>query len=497
MALRYLPRIAAGSLLLAGGLFFIGCSSGRSTTGAASGGGTASTPTPTPGAAPVQVGIGDAPSDWVMAFGMTVNSIMLTNSTGGTVSVMPTATPTEVMQLMATVQPVSSTSVPQGTYTQAQVTMSAITMGYMDPTTHAYTQKTMAGPFTATVPFSPSMTVGSAPVALNFDMNMGSSVSVDGSGNVTFKPVMTAGTASVSSGSPNPWQGGMQHQVGTVSSVSGSSFTMGSMMGLQNAAFKTDSTTQFSNSGLAGMGQMASGMMVAVDASLQADGTYLAHRIENMQAGATGMMGSGLVSSVTGNPASQLTLVANGGMGGGMMASSIAGTIAVSLPSTVPYSIDTNGVDLAGLPFAPAFSASNLVKGQRVDVVSTSGMMSGGASGSGVGMGSGGMGSGSGMMGSLGTVAATQVRLEQQALHGTVSNYTANGKQASFTLTLPSDSAFATLTGATTVLVYQQAGTQVSGIATTVANGNDVQARGLLFHDGGIYKLVTTWIVAR
>ncbi len=76
-----------------------------------------------------------------------------------------------------------------------------------------------------------------------------------------------------------------------------------------------------------------------------------------------------------------------------------------------------------------------------------------------------------------------------------MSNLTTSGNQASFTLTLPSDSAFAALTGTTTVLVYQQGATQISGTAAKVSNGNDVQARGLLFYDGGLYKLVTTWIV--
>jgi len=482
MALRHLPRITAWGLLLAGGLFVVGCGGGSNSAGMAVGTGTGGGTSPAPGTTPTQVTIGDAPSDWIMAFGMTVNSITLTNSAGGTISVMPTATPTEMMQLMATAQPVSASAVPQGTYTQAHVSVANITMGYMDPTTHAYTQKTMAGPFTATVPFAPAMTVGSAPMALNFDMNMAASVGLDASGNVTFAPMMTASMASVSSGTSNPWQGGMQHQLGTVSSVSGTAFTMGSMMGLQSATFKTDGTTQFPSAGLSGMGAMTSGMMLAVDASLQADGTYLAHRIEYMQTGTSGMVGSGLVSTITGNPPTQLTLVANGGMGGGMMASSVGSTITASLSSSVPYSLDTDGVDLSSLPFTPAFDASSLAKGQRVDVVSTSGMMSG----------SGGM---MGSLGSLGTVTATRVRLEQQALHGTVSNYAANGKQASFTLTLPSDSAFAALTGTTTVLVYQQAATQVTGTATAVANGNDVQARGLLFYDGGLYKLVTTWMV--
>lgn len=471
MLLRNRTRLAAGALLLIGGFALMGCGGGSSSP-ASSG---TPAPSPTPGATPIQVSLGDAPADWIMAFGMTVNSISLVNSSGASVNVVPTSTPMEMMQLMATVQPVSAMKVPQGTYTQATVTVASVSMGYMDPVTHSYKQKTMAGPFTATVPFSSSMTVGASPMALNFDMNMASSVSIDGLGNVTFSPAMTAAMGSVSSSAPDPFQGGMQHMVGSVSSQAGSQFTMSSLMGMQTSTFTTNSSTQFSGSGMSGTGMMGSGTMVAVDAMMQADGSYLAQRVEYMGTGTTGMMGGGLVSSITGNPPTQLTLITNGGMGGGMMASSIAGTITVALPASVPYNIDSNGADLTGLPFTPAFDATHLVKGQRVEVVSGSGMMAGG------------------MMGGLGTVTASQVRLEQQGLHGSVSGYTANGSQASFTLTLPTDSAFTTLTGAASIQVYQQAGTKLRGL-TTISNGTNIQTRGLLLNDAGTYKLVATVI---
>lgn len=478
MAFRNLNRVAAGGLVLAGALGFIACGGGATTSAAGSTGTVPQTAT-----TPMQVSLGDAPADWIMAFGMKVNGITLTSTTGATVNVVPASANTEMMQLQATVQPVASMNVPQGSYTQAKVTVSAISMGYMDPVSHAYTQKTLAGPFTATVPFSPAMTVGSSPVALNFDMNMGASVATDASGNPSFSPVMTAAMASVSSGAANPWQGGMQHQVGSVSGVSGSSFTLSSMMGLPSATFTTNGSTQFPATGLPAMGMMTSGMMVAVDASLQPDGTYLAQRVEYMGVGATGGMGGGLVTAITGNPPTQLTVTANAGQGAGMMASSIAGTFTVALPANAPYSIDSDGVDLSGIPFAATFDASTLVKGQRVDVVSATGMMSS----------SGGMGGG--MTGSLGTLTATQVRLEPQALHGTASAITPGGSLTTFTLTLPSDSAFATLAGTTTVQVYQPASAHVMG-QTAVANGADVQARGLLFYDAGTYKLVVGWLAA-
>ena len=79
----------------------------------------------------------------------------------------------------------------------------------------------------------------------------------------------------------------------------------------------------------------------------------------------------------------------------------------------------------------------------------------------------------------------------------TVSAYAVSGSQATFTLTLPADSAFTALTGATTVQIYQQAGTQLHGL-TTIANTNDVVVRGLLFFDttSSTYKFVASWVVA-
>lgn len=465
---RFEARAAA--VLLAAGMVFLGCG------GSSSSSAPAMTPPPA-NATAVQVNLGDAPADWIMAFGMTVNSITLTNSGGGTVSMVPTASPVELMQAMATVMPISSVAIPQGTYTQAMVTFTAVSMGYMDPVSHTYKQKTLAGPFTATVPFTPAMTVGASSMALNFDMNMGSSVSIDASGTVSLTPMMTASMGATAGTGMNPWQGTMQHQIGTVSSVSGSRFALGSMMGMQQTTFMTNASTQFMGTGFTGMGSMTTGMLVAVDAALQSDGTYLAQRVESMGAGVGGMMGGGVVTAITGNPPTQLTLVANAGQGGGMMASSIAGTLTVAIPASTPYTIDSNGVDLTGLPFTPTFGPSTLSKGQRVEVVSGSGMMGGG------------------MMGGPGSLTASQVRLEQQGLHGVVSGYATNGSQASFTLTLPADSAFTTLTGATAIQVYKQAGTQLRNLSA-VANTHEVMVRGLLFNDAGTYRLVASWIVA-
>lgn len=442
----------------------------------ACGGGNSSSSNPPPSSSSgttVQVGLGDSPSDWLTSFGMTVNSIMLTNSNGSTVNMLSAPTQMEMIRLMGTVQPVSVMTVPQGTYTGATIKVSSIQMGYMDPATHQYMQKTIAGPFTGTVNFSPAMSVGTTPMSLNFDMNMGSSVSIN-NGNVSITPTFTGMMNSLGTGQ-NPWQGYMQHMVGSVSSSSGSQFSMNMMMGMQSVTFKTDGNTHFD--GMSGMGMMSNGTIVSVDGIAQGDGSLLAQHVGFMSNNG-GMMGGGIVTGITGNPPTQLNIVANNGIGGGMMMSAISGNITVNVSSSTPYSADSDGVDLANLPFTPTFDSSSIAKGQKIDVVSGGSMMMGG-----------------GMMGgSYGTINASQVELEQQGLFGTVSNYTTNGSQASFTLTLPTDSAFTTLTGVSTITVYKQNGTQLHNLSA-IANGNQVQVRGLLFYDSSAYKLVSTWVV--
>jgi hypothetical protein len=191
-----------------------------------------------------------------------------------------------------------------------------------------------------------------------------------------------------------------------------------------------------------------------------------------------------MVGKRSGTPATGFTMAANSGIGGGMMMSDISSTMDITMSSGTTCSIDSTGVDLSNLPFNPNNFSTNcaIAQGQMIDVLSSGGMMSGGTGG--------------GMMGgsTSNTIDAGELRLERQGMHGTVSNYNANGSQATFTLTMPSDSAFATMTGMTTMTVYKQAGTQMFN-TPSLGNGSNVEVRGLMFDDAGTYKMVAAWIV--
>jgi hypothetical protein len=429
-----------------------------------------------PNTTALQVNLGDAPSDRLVAVSITIGSMTLTNESGGTVSVVASSTPVEMMRLMGTVDPISLMNVAQGTYTGGTMGISSATVMYMDPSTMQLVQKSVSGPMNVTINFSPSLTVGTSPMVLNLDMNMATSVSIDQSGNVTMTPTMTA-TMNPGGSSQDPEHGGMEHMTGSVMSISGSSFTMSMMQSSQNVTVGTGSSTQFE--GMSGMGGMSNGMIVMVDAIMQSDGTFMAQRVQSVMSMSGGSMAGGLVMGTTGNPVIELALAMQDGAGSGMMGSYLAGTTTVDVSASATFNIDTDNVDMSNLPFTPVFDGTTIFKGQCVRAVSTGGMMSGG-----------GMG---GMMGG-GTISASEIDLEVQGLSGIVSGYSGS-VPTGFTLTLPSDSAFTTLTGSNTITVFQQAGTELWGL-TSLPNGSTVHVRGLLFFNAGVYKLVAGRIMA-
>lgn len=426
----------------------------------------------------VQVNLGDSPSDRVMAFAANITSMTLSNGSATAPPIVSSSMPIEMMHLAGTMQPINVLSIPQGTYTGASITMGSMSVTFMDPLSGTIMQKTLAGPITTNVAFSPSLTLGSTPVVLSFDMNMANSVSIDSSNNVTVTPTFQAVMNNVGAGNGhNPENGMMENVIGSVAGVSGNNFGFSMMQSAQNLTFATTNNTQFENIG--GMGMMSGGALIMVDAMLQSDGSIQAQTVDWFE-GNGGVMSDGVVGSVTGAPATQIAMVVQDGSGQGMMGSFLSNNVAANLTGSTAYNIDTDGMDMSNLPFDPMFDADHMYPGERVRCISNSAM----------GNGRGGMGSmgGGGMMG---TLNANQCNLEQQGFTGTVSNYTSSGGQATFTLTLAYDCYFAIMTGANAVTVYQQPGTELHGI-TAISNGQTLEVRGLMFDDGGAFRMVAS-----
>ncbi len=294
-------------------------------------------------------------------------------------------------------------------------------------------------------------------------------------------PTFRVSMSTQGTGNPlDPANGGVQHMVGTISGISGNSFTMNMLQGAQPFTFQTNASTNFQG-GVSGMGMMSGNMVTLVDATLQPDGTLLAQRVQSLM-NAGGMMGEGVMTAITGTPATQLTMLMRNGVGAGMMSSFFANNATVNVGSGTVYRMDTDDMPaMTGLPFTPAFDGSHIFPVQNVQALSANAMMAGG------GMMGGGM--------MAGTISASEVDLEQQGFSGTVSSFTPNGSAATFTMTPAADSAFTSMTGATSMTVFQQSGTTLSGL-TSIANGASVQVRGMLFQDAGTWKLVASRITA-
>src|SRR5512144_1150652 len=140
----------------------------------------------------VQINLGDDPADRLVAASLTINSMSLLSAGGGSVTVMSTARPMEMMRLMGTVAPLAMAGVPQGTYTGVTMTFGASTVTYVDSTTGLPAQRTVSGPMTTTVMFGSPLVVGATPMVVNLDMNMAASVGIDALGNVSMAPTLSA-----------------------------------------------------------------------------------------------------------------------------------------------------------------------------------------------------------------------------------------------------------------------------------------------------------------
>ncbi len=441
---------------------------------ACGGGGGTPLPTPTPSSTTIQVNLGDGPADWMLAFSMNVSAMSLTGS-NGTVNVTSSSIPVEMIHRLGTMEPFALVSAPQGTYTAASITIASCTVSYLDPTTKTLQQRTIAGPITATIPFTSSVIVGSTPYAFNFDLDLENSVTMDTTGNLHLNPAFHFAAGAQGTGNANSARnGGLQQVMGVISSTSANSFTVIPLQATNTLTIMTNTATQYQGR-ITTMAMMANGMGVLVTAALQSDGTLMATRVRAMM-NSGGIMGGGIITAVTGLPATQLTIVMQNGAGASMMTSFLSETLTVNLTSSTSYAIDNDRIDLTHLPFTPMFDASNIYAGQSVLPVSDAGITVSGET-------------------SAGTITASSVSLQEQGFRGTTDVAITPGASGTFTLTLLPGCAFTTLTGATTITVYQQTGTNVEN-NTAIPAATTIRVHGLLFKNAGQWSLIASTIAS-
>ncbi len=408
----------------------------------------------------VPVLITDAPSDQLVSFSLTINSVILTDTAGKTASVLSTPTTIEVTHLNGIQAPLVTAKIPADTYVSATITFSSPQITYIDPTTRL---PVVASPVLATTSFTataPSpVTISNSSTSLLIDLLAGQSVTISGT-TVTVSPVFGIKAVPPASTPPPPGQNGtgMEHK-GTVVSASGTTLVVQPPSG-PNITFTTNSATTYQ--GVSGLTALTAGQLVEVDFTVQTGGVLLATRVEVVPAPPTGSANklAGPVTSVT---TGSFKMALMQGLGP-MVSPTATGNI---------YTITTNGstvfatapqfISLSGLPFTPSFSSANLSAGQAVGVVASS------------------------ITGT--TAVASNVYLIPQTVGGTVTAKTVSGNFTVYTVTLATGSAFASLSGASTITVYTSTATAALA-STPITAGSQVRFNGLIFHTGTTFSMV-------
>lgn len=436
-------------------VFLIGCG------GSGSGGGNKGV-----AGTPLNVNVGDAPSDRIVSCSFTINSVVL-NGTGVTTTALSKATEVEFTRVSGTVSPLSLVNATSGSYTSATVMLANPQVTIVDDLGNAVTATANLSQTTVTVPFS--ATLNTVASTLNLELNLAQSVTLNMATNppsATLAPVFTATVNNNAAGSQTPELGGFQEVTGAVTGATASSVTLSVPQAGQSLTFNTDNNTTFN--GTTGLAALQNGNIVQVNGTARADGTLLATRVSLQVATTGGVEAEGLVSSVTGSPATSLDIVARDASGPGTKPSSGALVSAdVSAVAANKFLVNSSA-DLTGVTVP--FDASHLGRGQEIELDADAAAAN--------------------------NLTPGQVQLRDGTWTGTITGAIiplGNGG-TQFTLALPSDSALVKLTANTlnpvsAITVIRQPSTELlNGVSITP--NLTVRVRGPLFFDGANYTLV-------
>ena len=393
---------------------------------------------------------GDAVNDQLAKFELNISSIPLrgVSPTATTANLLAKPAEVEFTHQAGTLEPLTLANLPTGTYNGATVTITSAEVVVINGTTPTKVPATLSSG-TVSVTFA-SITVTTAPQFLNFDLDLANSVTLNGtpitSATVTpkFNVTSTATPPAGNEGNEDHDNGELEDVHGSVKSISAPNFTI--TTNSTDITFATDSSTRFKD-GINQLSDLKVGDIVEVDGITKSDGTKLATKIER-EGGQNGEEAEGLIS-VLDNPLTKITIIHQVDSG-----ESTAITMDIGVNSSTVYSMRTDKLNIT----APAFDATHIGKGQRIEADSNS----------------------------TAPIVASKVKLREQALIGTVAA-TPAPTTSGFTITISPTSAFGTLSGATSVPVTFANG---ATLKTTPVAGATIRVRGLVFVNGATYSMI-------
>jgi len=390
-------------------------------------------------------------SDQIVSFELTIDSVALRSSGGEVSQLLPNARRVELSRFKA--EPLLLANVHQGKYSGVAVGISNPTISFIDSS--GVLHEDVAASLTSTmVTNSSEFSFDSTPRSISINLFL----SADFGESVTVAPALNFSTG----GGPS------KDLVGRVTGVRSSSFAVDTGNG--TFSFTTDSSTEFQ--GVTGLNELTVGSTVELDAFLGSDGIFRATKVKLENYLSSAQVVEGLTLSTSLAHLQMLVREVHGPSEGSLPAVGKALTVATN--SSTQFRLEPDEVDLKNLNFTPSFDALSIALGQNVRAA---------------------------FAGSGTTIIADQLKLEEQSLDGTAGSVTPGSVPGQFTfpLNLSADSAFARLTGHTSILITLQPSAQkflylgFENCVTCIAGG-EVRVRGLLFLSGGQYRLVAEWL---
>jgi hypothetical protein len=333
----------------------------------------------------VTVLLSSTANDQLSQFGLTFNSLTMTNKAGKSFTLLASPQGTEFVHLNGTIEPLITVSIPEGVYTSATASI-----GY------AYFTCVTLIPATGTVPgglLTATYAYGSTPNS-QVSLHLPSPLTISGDHMGILVSMITSqsetlGSCYAPAGSANPYSitptfevtpvsfsGQGENSVeadlnGGISAVNAgaNSFKMTLADG-QSLSLIADNHTVFQ--GVADFSALTAGMLVNIDAVIRADGSQLVTRIGVENPSTTDL-------SVLAGPVLQTDPFGPTGSGpiGLVLGPQQQGLLSLNHEAAIvmPYNFNSSTFQISGtlanlqsLPFVPSFNNANIVPGQRVYV---------------------------------------------------------------------------------------------------------------------------------
>lgn len=405
------------------------------------------------GAGQVVLQTGDAVNDQIAKFELNISSITLTgvSPTATTSNLLAKPSEVEFSHEAGTFEPLTLANLPPGTYSGATITVTGAEVVVLNAGVPTKVPATISSG-TVNVTFA-NITVTTTPLFLNFDLDLATSVVLNGTPitSATITPTFNVTSAATppagDEGNEDHDNGDLEDVHGSVKSIAAPNFTI--TTNSTDITFATDANTNF-NDGIKQLSDLKVGDILEVDGETKSDGTKLATKVER-ESSQNGEELEGLVSALD-NPLTKITVIHQEDSNG---TSNPPVTVDIGVNSSTVFSVRSDKLNIT----APAFDATHIGAGQRIEADSSSNVT---------------------------PLLATKVKLREQALIGTVAASPAP-TTSGFTITISPTSAFGTLSGATSVAVTFANG---ATLKTTPVAGATIRARGLVFFNAGTYSMI-------